>query len=271
MWLCWAARVPSGLCRAGMGCFVVFIFTVLKHSGSVSSCIAFSLAISLAPKIAFLNSLLAFTSSLPLVLFFTISRSFFLIWARSLFQNTFALPEARGVCLSMLFVSFPWTVDGSSSCLKRWISVSIFPQSALSYLNGLSAMLLHISLVLISSALCSVEAMVLCFILTPQEGFAMTGSIGELVSFGFGGMYDTPCALTTLRSGLVSSHLLKMRPWVFIRITILLLSTYATTVISCVSESRFSAPRRRNVLSLRIVQNWLACLWVVRERYYLFR
>ena len=34
----------------------------------------------------------------------------------------------------------------------------------------------------------------------------------------------------------------------------------ATTVVSCVSESRFSAPRRRNVLSLQIVRNWLACL-----------
>jgi len=34
----------------------------------------------------------------------------------------------------------------------------------------------------------------------------------------------------------------------------------ATTIVSCVSESRFSAPRRRNVLSLQIVRNWLACL-----------
>jgi len=34
----------------------------------------------------------------------------------------------------------------------------------------------------------------------------------------------------------------------------------ATTVVSCVSESRFSAPRRRSVLSLQIVRNWLACL-----------
>jgi len=34
----------------------------------------------------------------------------------------------------------------------------------------------------------------------------------------------------------------------------------ATTVVSCVSESRFSAPRRRKVLSLHIVRNWLACL-----------
>jgi len=34
----------------------------------------------------------------------------------------------------------------------------------------------------------------------------------------------------------------------------------ATTVVSCVSESRFSAPRRRNVLSLQIVRNWLAGL-----------
>jgi len=33
-----------------------------------------------------------------------------------------------------------------------------------------------------------------------------------------------------------------------------------TTVVSCVSESRFSAPRRRDVLSLQIVRNWLACL-----------
>jgi len=32
----------------------------------------------------------------------------------------------------------------------------------------------------------------------------------------------------------------------------------ATTVVSCISESRFSAPRRRNVLSLQIVRNWLA-------------
>jgi len=34
----------------------------------------------------------------------------------------------------------------------------------------------------------------------------------------------------------------------------------ATTVVSCVSESPFSAPRRRNILSLQIVRNWLACL-----------
>jgi len=34
----------------------------------------------------------------------------------------------------------------------------------------------------------------------------------------------------------------------------------ATTVVSCVSKSRFSAPRRRNVLSLQIVRDWLACL-----------
>jgi len=34
----------------------------------------------------------------------------------------------------------------------------------------------------------------------------------------------------------------------------------ATTVVSGVSESRFSAPRRRKVLSLQIVRNWLACL-----------
>jgi len=34
----------------------------------------------------------------------------------------------------------------------------------------------------------------------------------------------------------------------------------ATAVVSCVSESRFSAPRRRNILSLQIVRNWLACL-----------
>jgi len=34
----------------------------------------------------------------------------------------------------------------------------------------------------------------------------------------------------------------------------------ATTVVSCVSESRFSAPRRRNILSLQIVLNWLVCL-----------
>ena len=70
-------------------------------------------------------------------------------------------------------MSFPWSVEGSSSSFTRWISVSIFPQSALSYLNGVSDMLLHISLVLISSALCSVEAMVLCFTLTPQEGFGI--------------------------------------------------------------------------------------------------
>jgi len=34
----------------------------------------------------------------------------------------------------------------------------------------------------------------------------------------------------------------------------------ATTVVSYVSESGFSAPRRRNILSLQIVRNWLACL-----------
>jgi len=40
----------------------------------------------------------------------------------------------------------------------------------------------------------------------------------------------------------------------------------ATTVVFCVSESRFSAPRHRDVLSLQIVQNWLACLeWFVRR------
>jgi len=171
MWLCSAARAPSGLYRAGIRCFVVFIFTVLKHFGSVSSCRAFSLAVSFAAKMAFLKFLLATTSSLPFAPSFTISRSLFLIRARSLFQNAFVFPEARGVCLRMMFVSFPWSVEGSSSSFKRWISVSIFPQSALWYLNGLSDVLLHISLVLISSALCSVEAMVLCFTLTPQEGF----------------------------------------------------------------------------------------------------
>jgi len=37
------------------------------------------------------------------------------------------------------------------------------------------------------------------------------------------------------------------------------------TVVFCVSESRFSAPRRRNALFLQIVRNWLARLgWFVR-------
>jgi len=146
MWLCSAARAPSGLCTAGMGCFVVFIFTVLKHFGSVSSSRVFSLAVSFAAKMAFLKFLLATTSSLPFAPSFTISRSLFLIRARSLFQNAFAFPAAHGVCLRIMFVSFPWSVEGSSSSFTRWISVSIFPQAALSYLNGVSDVLLHISL-----------------------------------------------------------------------------------------------------------------------------
>ena len=39
----------------------------------------------------------------------------------------------------------------------------------------------------------------------------------------------------------------------------------ATRVVSGVSESRFSAPLRREVLSLEIVRDWLAChKWFVR-------
>jgi len=39
----------------------------------------------------------------------------------------------------------------------------------------------------------------------------------------------------------------------------------ATTVVSCVCESRFHVPTGREVISLQIVQNWLACLgWFVR-------
>ena len=39
----------------------------------------------------------------------------------------------------------------------------------------------------------------------------------------------------------------------------------ATIVVSCVCESPFLAPTGREVLSLQIVQNWLACLgWFVR-------
>ena len=34
----------------------------------------------------------------------------------------------------------------------------------------------------------------------------------------------------------------------------------ATTVVSCVCETRFLAPTGRGVLSLQIVRNWLACL-----------
>ena len=38
----------------------------------------------------------------------------------------------------------------------------------------------------------------------------------------------------------------------------------ATTVVSCECESRFLAPTGREVLSLQIVRNWLACLeWFV--------
>ena len=34
----------------------------------------------------------------------------------------------------------------------------------------------------------------------------------------------------------------------------------ATTVVSCVCESRFLAPTGRGVLSIQIVRDWLACL-----------
>jgi len=35
----------------------------------------------------------------------------------------------------------------------------------------------------------------------------------------------------------------------------------ATTVVFYVCESRFLAPTGREVLSVQIVRNWLACLW----------
>jgi len=52
MWGCSETSVPSGLVRAGMGLFVVMGLTLLKHSGSVSSCRLLALASSFALAIA---------------------------------------------------------------------------------------------------------------------------------------------------------------------------------------------------------------------------
>jgi len=45
----------------------------------------------------------------------------------------------------------------------------------------------------------------------------------------------------------------------------------ATTVVSCVSESPFFVPGCKEVLSLQIVRDWLACLEWSMEGYYLAR
>jgi len=145
--MCWcsAAIVLSFLLRAGIGCRVVLAFTVLKHSGALSSCKALAFASCLALAIAFLYALFM-VGSWGFVGLLLTSFNTFLLWvSSSLDQKALAFGLARGVCLSVMSLSCRCTLVGSVSFSSiRRSSAPIISHFALSYLSGRSPLFLQL-------------------------------------------------------------------------------------------------------------------------------
>jgi len=109
IWGCSLAMELSFLTKDGMGHLLHMGRTLLKHSGSVSSCRALLFASIFALAIFFQLALLRLRILGSLLPCFCIDLIASLSFSRSLFQKAFAPLLALGVCWSKILVRDFWT------------------------------------------------------------------------------------------------------------------------------------------------------------------